>query len=267
MRRLGIVIFLFFLAAVLVLLFLKDRFPLREEEVEGSEYEVVRYFPFSSPAGLEGWDRKLLGQKKTEYLVAEHEGLNCLKAISEDSASALYYKQPLSHERDPFVSWDWKAEEFPELGSEEDLQDKEVFDFAAQVYVVFHARFFLNMKAIQYVWCREIPVGRSAVSPYTENVRIMVLQSGPSEIWKHERRDLKKDYLELFGEELTVDVEAVSVMTDSDSTDSSASAYYKDITLGYTGGVEHVIESSGGSQRRLELPSLPRIPLLRKRER
>lgn len=207
--------------------FLRVKLPAVEKR------ELVRHFSFSSPGDLDEWEERVLTRNRTGYGVTVLDGKDCVKAVSEDSASALFYRQPLSIDRAPFVSWDWKAEKFPSLKREETLEEKEEFDFVAQMYVIFDSRFFLNAKAIQYVWTRDLPVGTVTSSPYTENVKLMVLESGGSDEWKHEQRDIREDFRHLFGKEPEKDVAVVSFMTDSDSTGTVASAYYGDITVGY----------------------------------
>ena len=214
--------------------------------------ELVKDLSFSSERSLKKWDEKALARHRTEYSLAEVDGKYCVKAVSENSASTLFYRQRLSRERGPFVSWEWKVESFPERKSKETLNNKEEFDFAAQFYVVFYSRFFLNMKAIQYVWAESLSVGTVGPSPYTKNVMIMVLESGGSPSWKYEERDLKEDFRQLFGYELENDIEAVSFMTDSDSTDSEAVAYFGDVKLGY---LETVPGDEGGEQERKETSS------------
>ncbi|MDP8298598.1 MAG: DUF3047 domain-containing protein [Candidatus Tantalella remota] len=204
--------------------------------------EIIKNFDFSSASQLKEWEEKNLAEDDTGYETAEYGGKSGVKAESANSASALYFKHRLNRERDPFLSWKWRAGEFPSYGNE-DLGDKDEFDFVAQVYVIFQSKFFLNTKAIQYVWTRDIPEGTVAQSPYTKNVRLLVLESGPSEEWKHEDRDIKSDFEELFGENLEKDVAAVAFMTDSDSTDSEASAFYTDISIGYLGSKEEDVQA------------------------
>jgi hypothetical protein len=203
--------------------------------------ETIKCFSFSSDRSLDEWQEKRLSQNSTEYSVAKCDGRNCVKAVSKDSASALFYRKPLFHKRNPFISWDWKPEKFPSRKNKETLNKKAEFDFVAQVYVIFYARFFLNSKAIQYVWTHDVPTGAVAFSPYTKNVKLLVLESGESDQWKHEERDIKGDYRNLFGEELEKDVTAISFMTDSDSTGSDAAAYYGNIEIGYLETVQPVV--------------------------
>gem|GEM_PF-548757 len=199
----------------------------------GGALEVVKSFSFSSGQDLKEWDEKVLSRNGTDYQIAALEGENKVRAVSEDSASALYYKQRLFYKKSPFLSWDWKAEKFPLRREKEVLDKKSEFDFVAQVYVVFHSQFILHAKAIQYVWTESIPKGTIAASPYTKNVKVMVLESGESAEWRHELRNIREDFLHLFGEELTRDIDAIAFMTDSDSTNSSAIAYYDNIEIGY----------------------------------
>jgi hypothetical protein len=225
--------------------------------------QVIRHFTFQAPEDLKQLDSKLLGGNWTSYTVSEVDGKKCIKAVSDKSASTLVYEQDLSHSRNPFVSWEWKAEAFPARQEEEVLDRKKDFDFVAQFYVIFASKFFLNAKAIQYVWTESIPVGTTEPSPYTNNVKILVLESGPSDEWKREERDIRKDFEELFGEELTKDVAAIALMTDSDSTGTSAEAYWGDITIGYLGkGIDIGEEDKEGKKKKKWVRS-KRFPFLK----
>ncbi|MBU1083706.1 MAG: DUF3047 domain-containing protein [Candidatus Omnitrophota bacterium] len=197
--------------------------------------EIVGNFSFSKASDLGWWKERVLASKGTVYTIADSDGRICLRSESDDSASALFYKERLLSDNRPFVRWEWKVEEFPSAERNGNLVKKDQFDFAAQVYVIFHARFLPKAKAIQYVWAGEVKKGTVADSPYTKNVKVMVLESGDAGLWKKEERDINTDYEKLFGEKAGKDVMAVSMMTDSDSTDSRAVAYYADIAFGYSG--------------------------------
>lgn len=222
------------LAAVVILYFLNiidmPRFAKVPVRVD---IKAVRDYPFDSGEDIGNWQEKKLSSKETEYSLIEKDGKKFVKAFSDDSASALYMRKKFSSEGSPYISWDWMVEKFPNKDKKEVIEDKSEFDFGAQVYVIFHAAFFLNAKAIQYVWCEELPEGITGSSPYTDNVRIMVLASGEPGKWRHEQRDIRADYRELFGEDTDKDIEAVSFMTDADSTGTTAVAYYDNFKLGY----------------------------------
>lgn len=228
--------YILFLAAVVFAVMAIKSFLLFDlKKGGGAEYTIVKEFTFSSQDSILGWEEKELSPKKTDYAIVELDGKKVLKATAGDSASTFYCKERLDCRTRPFVSWDWKAELFPKRNSKETLEKKAEFDFVAQFYVVFYDRFFLKSKAIQYVWTESVPSGTSSDSPYTKNVKLLVLESGPSTDWKHEERDIAADYSALFGGTLERDVVAVAFMTDADSTNSDAVAYYRDVKLGYLG--------------------------------
>lgn len=195
--------------------------------------EVARQLTFSGDGSLSAWDEKKLAKKATNYSVVDIEGKTVLKALSEGGASGLYLKERLSHRDRPYVKWVWKVVKFPGRKEKETLDSKKEFDFAAQFYVLFYSRMIMSTKAIQYVWAEELPVGTARRSPYTDNVKILVLQSGETGEWKTEERDILADYKELFGKELDKDVDAVAFMTDADSTDTTAEAYLSEVELGF----------------------------------
>ena len=60
-----------------------------------------------------------------------------------------------------------------------------------------------------------------------------MLESGPSEEWMSEKRDIYADYERLFGEKPKLDIGAIAFMTDADSTKTSARAVYDEIRIGF----------------------------------
>ena len=215
---------------------IQDAVGLQDDPAEyATDIFTLKKFSFSHPESLKEWQELPLATKCTEYIAGEEDNASCIKAVSEDSASVLLRRQRLSVDANPVISWDWRVEEFPLRKEAESFDKKKDFDFAAQMYVIFPAKFFLDTRAMHYVWAQDVSVGTVATSPYTENIRIMVLERGEPGKWKHEERNVREDYYKLFGEELKDDVEGVAFMTDSDSTDSRAVAYYRDITFSYKG--------------------------------
>ena len=235
-KRLGVsLFFIFVLVAVGIVVFILGIIDIdksAELAQPNQENNVLFNFPFVSSSELDSWQEKTLSAKNTSYSFVKEDEMSCIKAVSNDSASTLYFRRQLSFSKDPYVSWDWKVTKFPSRKKKETLDKKSEFDFAAQVYVVFHAKFFLNAKAIQYVWTEDLPVGEVSNSPYTKNVKVVVLESGLTNEWKHEYRNVKEDFKELFGEDLKADMEGISFMTDADSTGTSAEAFYTNFEIG-----------------------------------
>ena len=86
--------------------------------------------------------------------------------------------------------------------------------------------------ALSYVWSGSDPVGTASPSPYTDRVRIIVLDSGPGELgsWRQHQRDLVADYLAAFGNE-PPPVTSVALFTDADDSRSTAVACYGRVRL------------------------------------
>ena len=57
------------------------------------------------------------------------------------------------------------------------------------------------MGAITYIWESKSPVGTLVPNPYTEQVKMIVLQSGEEKVgrWVNESRNLVEDYRMAFG--------------------------------------------------------------------
>jgi hypothetical protein len=220
------------LALAVFLYYLPAPEPLKvREEVEYKE--IVRSISFTDAGKLEEWEEKKFSSRSTVYSIEEEDGRGVLRALSEDSASGFYLKEKFSYKDRPYVKWHWKVARFPERKEPETLQSKAEFDFAAQFYVLFYSRSIMSTQGIQYVWTEEIPEGTTDRSPYTKNIKMLVLRKGTVGEWKTEERDICRDYLELFGKELDKDIAAIAFMTDSDSTGTVAEAYFADVEVGY----------------------------------
>lgn len=198
---------------------------------------LVRYFPFTRENALKQWEEKIF-KGRVVYTIEENQPRDAyVKAQSSNAASALYYKINIDLNRDPVISWKWRVREFPKKALPEKISLKKEEDFAARVYVIFPASFFTNSKVIEYIWAENLPVDTFDSSAYSKNIKLLVLRSGNySEEWVYEQRDIRADYVSLFGEEPRLDVGAIAFMTDADSTKTTASSLYDEIKIGYKGG-------------------------------
>jgi hypothetical protein len=114
-------------------------------------------------------------------------------------------------------------------GNDERSRDGD--DYAARVYVVFSGGlWFWRTRAVNYVWSSHQHIERTWLNAYTGNARMIAVESGATHAgeWIHERRDVRADYLRLFGEE-PGRIVAVALMTDTDNTGATAGAWYGDI--------------------------------------
>lgn len=191
----------------------------------GAEDLVIGRF---SCEGLDGWEQKSF-KGKTDYHIVQEGGKQVVKAQSNGTASGLIKKVRFDPAKFRTIKWSWKIGH-PVAKSDEKTKGGD--DFAARVYVVFPGTMFWQTKAINYIWASKLPKGESYPNPYTRNAMMVVLQSGESHAgeWIHEERDILADYKKLFGSAPS-EGSAIAIMTDSDNTTSSATAWYGDITL------------------------------------
>jgi hypothetical protein len=149
----------------------------------------------------------------------------------------------------PLLEWQWKVSRAL-AGS--DLGSKDGDDYAARVYVLFDlpserlslgdrlriaaARALsdaeLPAAALCYVWGRAQPAGTSGWNPYTDRLRMFVVDSGDAfaQQWRSVRRDLRADWEAAFGGAMPP-ITAVAVGADTDNTADSVQAWFTDLVL------------------------------------
>lgn len=197
--------------------------------------EIVKDFPFSEDNALKEWEEKVF-RGKVVYRIEKGQTLSYVRATSNKTASALYYKLKLdAKKKDPVISWKWNVDKFPEKKAIESLETKNEDDFAARVYVIFPATFFTNSKVLEYIWAETLPEGMIGTSPYSKNIKLIVTRSGPNKDkkWFQEDRDIAADYMKAFGIKPEYNIGAVAFMTNTEHTGTSADAMYDEIKLGY----------------------------------
>lgn len=197
--------------------------------------EGMKYFPFADESSLGEWEEKIF-KGKVDYKVEKNRDLSYVRARCAGAASALYYRIKMdARRREPVMGWRWRVEKFPDKKMPENLGTRDEDDFAARVYVIFMAPFFTNSKVLEYIWARDMAAGTVGTSPYSENIKIMVLKNGRAKEgeWFDEERDITADYKKMFGRSPEYDIGAVAFMTNTDHTGTEAVALYDEIKLGY----------------------------------
>ena len=195
---------------------------------------VVKNLSFSDDDALEEWEEKVL-KRRVDYRIEHEGGESFVHAVSEDTCSALYFKQKLNIKDYPVIGWKWRVNSFPKKKSPDAISSKGEDDFASRVYVIFPALFFSGSRSLEYIWAEDIPEGTIESSPWSRNIKLFVLRSGREDPqgWVEEKRDIFEDYVKAFGEEPDSNVGAIAIMTDSDSTSTTCDAYYDEFTFGY----------------------------------
>ncbi len=197
--------------------------------------EFQKFFNFDAENGLKEWTEKVF-KNKVFYVIEPRQEDGYLSAESKESCSGLFYKIRFNPNEYPMISWEWKVLTFPNKSKETTISKGwiEKDDYPARVYVIFPSIFFKNTKCIEYVWDENLPEETKITSPYLENIKIIVVESGKTNInkWVIEERNISEDYKMLFGTSAPY-VGAIAIMTDADNTLSTAEAMYNNIKVGY----------------------------------
>ena len=206
-----------------------------QEAVKTEQITVLRRFAFDQGQdSLKEWEQKVF-KPGTVFTVLEEGGLHGLSSQSRDACTGLFVKTEQPVTPDLWLSWKWRAKEFPQKKHPELLSNRTEDDFSARVYVIFLASNFFHSDVIEYIWDEKFPVGTSADSPYSERVKLLVVHSGPAGSegggWADEERNIYEDYKKFFGKASRNPVGMVALMSDSDNTQTKASADFAEIVL------------------------------------
>ena len=198
-----------------------------------------------------GWKplhfKKIL--RHPQYTLEQQGENSVLKAVSRASASGIYKDLDLDLREYPILSWRWRVENIIQKGDE---HTKIGDDYAARIYVTFRydsARVSVWERAkhetyrllygeyppsgsLNYIWANKLAKGTAIDSAYTDRSKMVAVESGSEGIgeWRIEQRDVYQDYKKLFGDEPPSPL-TVAIMTDTDNTGESATAYYDDIVF------------------------------------
>lgn len=167
----------------------------------------------------------------TQYtLHGPDDGVLMIKAVSESSASGLFFESEIDLDKTPWINWSWKVGQFPAVIDE---KNKRGDDFAARIYIVVQDGWtFLSSRAISYVWAQKSIVDEVWANPYTGKRAMMIAveSDSTSGVVKFEKRNVREDLKRLFGKDYKT-ISAVAIMTDSDSSASVAEAFYSAISF------------------------------------
>lgn len=182
-----------------------------------------------SQGSLSDWDsRSFKGETIYEFIRDPDLGSTVLAATTDGAASGRYRKIKINLTKTPFLNWSWRVTKiFPDI----DENVKSGDDFPARIYVVIErGPLGTRSLALNYVWASQHRTGSEWPSPYTAQVRMMAIDSGPKglDAWVRHKRNLREDLGRIFGEEIN-EIDAVAIMTDADDHKGHAQSYYGDI--------------------------------------
>ncbi len=185
-----------------------------------------------------------------QFSLVIDEGKTVLRVDSAGSAGSIGLPlTTVTGAASALLEWRWKINRVLDKAN---MAAKANDDFAARVYVFFDVPMeslsFLDRTklrlarmvagpdvptaAICYVWDNTYPAGHTQWSPYTNRVRMIVLQSGAANVdkWMTESRDVVADFRAAFDFDAPA-VTGVAVGNDTDNTNERVSTWYGDVTL------------------------------------
>lgn len=185
----------------------------------------------------------------TDFSIVREAGDGVLRAYSQAAASSLVHTLAAPVPAQTRLDWRWKVSNAVPQSA---LAGKATDDYAARVYVFFDydksrlsfadrvridvARTLygadLPTAALCYVWGTADAVGTIAPNPYTDRVRMIVLQRGDARAgqWVSESRDLAADFQAAFGETAPA-VTGIALGADTDNTGATVEARFGDLRL------------------------------------
>jgi hypothetical protein len=185
----------------------------------------------------------------SRYSLIKGPGQTVIKAQSDRSASGMIRRLRINPQQYPILEWSWKIDAVLDKG---DVTRKAGDDYPARIYIAFEldpetASWWQRLQhktaslaagkelpgtALNYIWANKAPVGTFVPNPYSQEVIMVVVQSGnlKSGQWVSQSRNLVDDYRKAFGRQ-PPDIIGIALMTDTDNTGEQATAYYGDIIL------------------------------------
>lgn len=215
--------------------------------------DVLRVGAFSeadsSQARPDDWEAISFSKvdTRTEYDLVTADSTTVVRARSDGGASGLATERRIDLTEHPILEWRWKVDGIVEDGN---ARTKDGDDYSARLYVTFdyddlglgdrirHRALRalgydeIPTRALNYIWANQVERGTLLENPFTDWVVMVAVRSGSTDVrtWHTERRNVLEDYRAAFGED-PPPVNGVAIMTDTDNTDGTATAYYGDIVF------------------------------------
>jgi Protein of unknown function (DUF3047) len=190
-------------------------------------------------------------QPLTRFQVVMLDGHPALRVSAQASYGNLLHALP-AHPPAGLLAWRWRLDLPNPLA---DLRQRQGDDAAIKVCAAFDLpdkavpfveRQLLRLARLRtgehlpaatvcYVWDGQLPAGTALDNAYTRRVRLIVLHGpgSPLHTWLAERRDLRADFLRLFGDEAAEvpPLQALVLSADADNTQAHSLAHVADLNL------------------------------------
>lgn len=196
------------------------------------------------------WEPLTLPKKDwTEYTLVTDGDMPHIKAVSNNSASGWKYLIDIDPKEYPIIEWQWKIDGVLKDG---DMTKKDGDDYAARIYITYEynrkdlpfgerikygamktfTSFDIPLRSMNYVWANKAKVGYAQENVFTNWVRMVATESGNNKAgtWVKSTANVYDSYKDAFDEE-PKNITGVAIMTDSDNSKGSATAYYGNIVF------------------------------------
>ena len=191
-------------------------------------------YPENEP--IPGWDSRKIspifgsGDRFFFQFVHKSEAEHFLHVASGDNNSFTVGAEREFELKDwPVLEWEWKATILPKGG---DVRVKSKDDQAASVCVVVDPG-LTGFDSFCYVWENKGPKEQPITSTKRDASKYVILRTPENDKlgqWYKEERNIYEDYKKLFGKEPS-EKAVVGVQIDSDDTESSGEAFYRNMIL------------------------------------
>ncbi len=199
-----------------------------------------------------GWHELLLRRDlpNTRYELVDMGGRRVLHALADQSTSVLRCDVSIDPRRQPWLDWDWRAEQ---VDTRATVADDALDDCPVRLLVGFDGdpsglslrdRLFSEQvelftghtvpyATLTYVWDGQAPVGSVFSYARTSRVRYLVVESGDRHAgrWRRYRRNVVDDYRRVYGGE-PGRIISVGLITDSDDLKTRTEAWVGDLRFG-----------------------------------
>lgn len=203
-----------------------------------------------SAPGMTAWQHLTFpGKSPNQFNYARKDGRDAMAVTASSSVSMLRSKVRIEPTELGSVRFSWKV---PQLINGADMALRDADDSPVRIVLVFEgdrSRFSardallselaltltgeeMPYATLMYVWCNKREPGAVIKSPRTDRVRKLVVESGARKLnqWLDYDRNIRADFERAFGEKPGALV-GIGIMSDSDNTRSTASAWYGPLRL------------------------------------
>lgn len=197
------------------------------------------------PAAAAHWKHQAFpGKRSNRYQYAWVDGRHAMAVAATSSISMLRQVVRIEPPELDRVRFSWKV---PKLIDSADLNVREHADSPVRVVLAFEgdrSKFSardamlselahaltgepMPYATLMYVWDNRAAPGTVVTSKRTSRIRKLVIESGPHKLnqWLDYERDVRADFEKAFGEAPGALV-SIGIMTDTDNTESSTTAWY-----------------------------------------